>query len=359
MKSLSVIFAILFVAQIAFANEKLTPIVENGNLGYINSIGETIIKPVYSPKIQYQNIQIDQETFRIPIFDKLNHFSDGLAVVEKKKTFLYIPIYKESYVIDDQGDVKIQDLNGFISKFSSGVAVFEDHNTQMYGDSKIKKSLIDINGKVVIDKKYDEIFDFCEGTALIFDNGKYSYINTKDEKIFQNSFVWASCFFEGLAPASEDGIKFGYIDKKGNWAIEPTYDKTFRFSDGIAKVVIEGKIAYINKENEFINDKLFDYGTNFSDGFAAVSFNGEPYFISKDGKKLNNSKFESIDVFSEGLAPVKVNGKWGFINNNNEFVIAPEYNLVQGFKNGLALVVDKTGAKYINNLGKEIFKFDI
>lgn len=68
----------------------------------------------------------------------------------------------------------------------------------------------------------------------------------------------ADAFSEGLAAVGvdlpkEEGMqsaetRYGYIDKKGGWVIEPKYRDAFAFRDGLAKVEdTDRNIGYIDK----------------------------------------------------------------------------------------------------------------
>jgi len=52
---------------------------------------------------------------------------------------------------------------------------------------------------------------------------------------------------EGLI-SFQKGEKHGFIDKEGNEIIPCIYDSVEEFSDGLAKIKLDGKLGYINKE---------------------------------------------------------------------------------------------------------------
>jgi len=54
----------------------------------------------------------------------------------------------------------------------------------------------------------------------------------------------ASRFSDGLASVNVRG-KFGYIDRNGNFVIEPQFDAADSFSEGLALVLIDKKPVYI------------------------------------------------------------------------------------------------------------------
>ena len=45
-----------------------------------------------------------------------------------------------------------------------------------------------------------------------------------------------------------DNGKAGYVDEDGNWVIEPKFDFTWSFEDGIAKVELKRKSGFIKTD---------------------------------------------------------------------------------------------------------------
>ncbi len=89
----------------------------------------------------------------------------------------------------------------------------------------------------------------------------------------------------------------GFINGKGEWVIQPTYDKVRAFNAGLAPVN-EGK------EWGFINEK---------------------------GEKVIDIKYRDAEIYSDnGLAPVKEKKLWGFIDKTGKLVIPMEYDISAG-----------------------------
>ncbi|ENZ6116086.1 WG repeat-containing protein, partial [Campylobacter coli] len=65
---------------------------------------------------------------------------------------------------------------------------------------------------------------------------------------------------------------------------------------------------------------------DFSEGLAKVKLNGKYGFIDKSGKIIAKPKFDYGEYFSEGLAGVKLNGRWGFMDKNGKIVIEPKFD---------------------------------
>lgn len=67
-----------------------------------------------------------------------------------------------------------------------------------------------------------------------------------------------------------DTEKWGYIDKSGEWVIEPEYDDACVFSDGLGLVHSEDKgVGFVNAQGELVMSG-YTGATSFSEGVAFV-----------------------------------------------------------------------------------------
>ena len=154
----------------------------------------------------------------------------------------------------------------------------------------------------------------------------------------------------------------GYADLKGNIVIPQKFDSASPFSDGLARVSITikgenewdntSKYGFIDKSGNYIVEPKYDYdswngGTgSFSEGFAKVALKNEDGamqfgFIDKTGKEVIALQYEDARDFSNGVAPVKKDGKWGYINTAGETVLPFAYDETCG-SDGTCFVVGKT-----------------
>jgi hypothetical protein len=81
-----------------------------------------------------------------------------------------------------------------------------------------------------------------------FSNGmRAGYINRKGEIAVPDKFLRAMNFSEGLAAACVEGGYYGYIDTTGEFVIDPKYDSAGEFKGGIARVGIETRESAIRR----------------------------------------------------------------------------------------------------------------
>ena len=201
---------------------------------------------------------------------------------------------------------------------------------------------------------YDEVWVFSEGLAEVREDERSGFVNEAGDLVIDLRFKEASHFELGLAAFKDDNGKWGYIDKKGNAAIEAQFDDALAFQKdyGLAVAEIDGKQGFINPEGEWAIKPEFDYASGFSEGLSMV-FNYAPrndkVFLSEPRYSYINTKGETViklsdnvtsaGDFKNGLALVQINDeKWGYINQKGEWVIRPQFDDAEQFYEGEALV---------------------
>lgn len=290
--------------------------------------------------------------------------------------------------------------------------------------------------EVILSNAYDSATEFSEGLAAVgigeWWNRKWGFINTKGEQIISVQFENVGPFSEGLAqvgsivprgrdwggyidkdfdktrryaieprqtstllwsdgtedaPCSqglirwkEENGKYGFLNKQGDWAIEPIYDRAYHFSpDEIAAVKHHGRWGFINTRGEWVIEPRHGFTPTHIDWFFPTNgvvtipfgFYEELAPVTKNGKFgfINTRGDWIIDLtgrvrphmafgFTEGLAAVKSNGKYGYINKKAEWVVQPKYDLARPFSEGRAAVSTNGEKKwgFIDETGQEVIK---
>lgn len=147
-----------------------------------------------------------------------------------------------------------------------------------------------------------------------------------------------------LALVRKNGEQY-FIDRSSKVIRCPKADKVRSFSDGLARIKIDGMWAnYMNKNGSLTITLPYGHAEDFSEGYAAVAVDGAWGYINKTGKLVIRPNFEEVGIFSEGLARAKLNRSWGFIDTTGRWVIKPKplaetgYDFVMNFKEGKARV---------------------
>lgn len=132
-------------------------------------------------------------------------------------------------------------------------------------------------------------------------------------------------------------LKFGYIDKSGQFVIDPVFDSAHNFSEGLALVSFEGTKGYIDKTGEVVIILQYRYAHDFSEGLAAIMLDKKWGYINKKGTVVIKPQFESVNGFHEGMAGIQMNGKYGFIDKSGNIVVEPQFDWVNNFSEGIAI----------------------
>jgi len=197
-------------------------------------------------------------------------------------------------------DIYVDDVRRDDLSYSEGVRVVSLNGKYGYADE---------NGKIVIPPRFKDACSFSEGLAVVYvvmgkeeiSEGDWStsneiiksgFINHKGEYAIIPQFDRAFGFHNGIA-AIEIDSKWGFIDKTGTRFILPQFEDVeprWQFSNGLALVKSKGKWGYIDKRGYFCIPAKFDEAEPFSPTFSQhvlVKLNGELFFIDREGKRVN------------------------------------------------------------------------
>jgi hypothetical protein len=192
---------------------------------------------------------------------------------------------------------------------------------------------------------------------------------------------------DGPLEPREQGTKWGYIDRDGQFVIPPQFDEAGPFSEGLAAVEQNRHTGYIDTNGRFVVSPKYFSGGRFKEGFVWVvtrkPFNlfgtgeygvpifGKVTFIDRTGREMVRPFFvEQMGDFSEGLAAVRPGKTWGgcsekvgYINTTGEWGIKPQFDEARDFSEGLAAVNKGAGCHsggkwgYIDRDGKLAIPF--
>lgn len=227
------------------------------------------------------------------------------------------------------------------------------------------------------------------------DDGPWGFIDTSGQFAitprfdnYPNGYVYP--FADGLAMIEKAG-RFGYISHSGEIQIPPQFLDGIGFSDGMARVVIEGpcvyfpeggcgsmnprwiggqkgnpgtpcKFTYIDKKGQIITGRRFVGARDFSEGLAPVQERDQWGFINKQGAMAISPRFEDAWSFASGLTLIRAGKLYGFANREGHIQIAPSYVYAESFSEGLSVVsTDGKHYFYIDKEGKKAIKetFDL
>ncbi len=164
--------------------------------------------------------------------------------------------------------------------------------------------------------------------------------------------------------ANSDPIPYGggFCDRNKRIVIKPRFDRVGRFSEGLARVKLNGKWGFIDKTGREVIPQKYDDAWDFNEGMAAVNLNRKWGFVNASGQEVAALRYDVVHNFSEGLALVELNLKTGYIDKSGKEVIPLEYDSDRGLllengippvREGMALAIVKGKWGFLDKSGKQ------
>jgi WG containing repeat len=254
-------------------------------------------------------------------------FSEGLAAVNVSMG----TADKWGY-IDKSGKFVIQPQFAIAGPFSEGRAMVGIREADW--SDKYKWGFIDTQGQWIAKPQYQSVNEFSEGLASVLLNNKVGFIDLQGEIAIKPQFdpdgtggcasngrAGASNFSEGLAAVqlkgSVWGKEWGFIDRHGNWVIQPAFACAAPFSEGLALIGIREdqgawRYGYIDKTGAVVIKPQFSQASSFAGKLALVTtgMTEEEAFVK--GLESNKPKAEiekELEKFKQKYAYIDRTGK--------------------------------------------------
>lgn len=199
----------------------------------------------------------------------------------------------------------------FLGAFSDHYAPVKRNNRAGFINRKFKEYAM----------KYSFTGPFHNGVAAVRDmSGNWKFINQDFKYISSNSYDdivrddYGFCSEFGVSFVKKKGVYF-LVDLKGKRIGNLVFDDVRVFeSNQYAAVKVEEKWGFINKKGKWAIEPKFQNATSFSIGFGGVQKNGLWGFIDMKGNVVIEPQFSDVKPFSKsGIAPVCEGKTWHFI----------------------------------------------
>jgi hypothetical protein len=221
-------------------------------------------------------------------------------------------------------------MRGLVSLFLVGQLVFgcDIHLTMWMPDDDAdplfrferngKVGFIDATGRIVVQPKLpnDTTSSFHDG-LLSLGTSSGPFVDTKGKRVIGDKLDRIWDFSEGLAPALKDfgaSSPWGYVDRKGAWAISPRFPSSPRgtvsnFHEDLAAIETDGKTGYINHGGQFVVPQQFVEGSRFSEGAARIAVSGPcSYGDASPGscRRTDDCSLDATSKFFDGRAALSL-----------------------------------------------------
>jgi len=309
---------------------------QNGRVGFIDRTGKIVIPPKINARI------LD-----------VGDFSNGLARVEH-----------QGY-IDESGRFVIKNKLAW-EDFDDGVARIPEQSPSPHSEGRA--ALLDPTGRIIGRIPMLRTGRFSENLAAFTTEGRHGgqepgsfagryfpgpqgFRDKQGNVVIEPKFADVGPFRNGLARAALDGACHRATASNGQQGT-PTTGYANGCFGAPPDAVSSCKVGFLNKEGQFAIQPRFESAQDFQEQLAAVRIGGQWGFIDSSGAVVIQPQFEQVDSFREGLAGVKVDGKWGFIDASGKITIQPSFKEIEPFSDSMALIYQQAGASYIDRSGR-------
>lgn len=242
----------------------------NKRYGFINREGKILLEP------KYDKIQDFKGEYAIIVDNKKNGIVSikGNVIIEPKYDEIELPFSDFTYVKNGElwGVVKSDGSEIFapeyLEKFSfnsKGLSVAKKTGKYAFGVGA--SGVVNREGSVIV-KLTQGIVNYEPGHFFITTNDSKCYITDDDAKPISEEFDGfrqqiknrqSKYYVDGKIIAKKDG-KYGFIDINGNTLIPFTFDNiiTGGFSEGLCGVRVGSKWGYINEKGEYFIQPEFE-----------------------------------------------------------------------------------------------------
>jgi hypothetical protein len=285
--------------------------------GVINSENKTVVPLIYKSifnsgekgifivKDGADNVGLfsgnTQKLIVAPQYFEIESFSEGLAVVKKRK-----PDYGFAWgAVDVNGNIIIPVEYDYVGACNEGLINFQ----------KDKKSgFIDKTNKIIIPAMYGNFSGFSDGVAAvqILETGKYGYIDKTNKLVIDAVYEDANPFYGGFAVVAQ---KKGY-----------TLNKV-----GQKSTTVPAEWVVINKSGKKIQERSFDNVSSLNaGGMFIIESNGKKGTMNTQGMPILPMEYPDVTIDKDGYIIFKTidTKKYGMMGNTGTIIITPNYDYV-------------------------------
>jgi hypothetical protein len=194
--------------------------------------------------------------------------------------------------------------------------------------------------------------------AAVMLDGKWGFIDKAGEFVIQPSHAWVGCFFEGRAccsTSSNGDARPVLIQWRFDHGMTAEDGERFLFRYGQEPGVLpSNSLGYMNTAGKTVVPPQFVCAEPFKDGVARVATKEESGtgFIDVGGRAIGGLEFDGAANFQEGFAIVQVAGRFGAITLQGEYAVQPKFDYVWDFSEGLARVLVGEKVGFVNGTGE-------
>lgn len=209
-------------------------------------------------------------------------------------------------------------------EFNGGYGVAEKDDKFYIISKDGSENQVDISG-------LEDLRKFSEGLAPYRANGKWGFINTKGEVAIEAKYRTVGYMSDGFSWVKNEEGQVGFINSNGDLKIGFEYTAAKDFTDGVAQIRKGDNWVYLKEDGTTMTPPVADTYGKFSEGMAYFKTDGKVGFIDKEGKPVIKQQFDAVRDFQNGYAAAEVNDKWGVIDKSGNWVVKPQFDGLKDF----------------------------
>ena len=239
--------------------------------------------------------------------------------------------------IDAKGNFVIQPMFDHVTNFSCGYA-------RVMLSDEIK--FIDTKGKIQPTMSYDNASDFYYNYSTIQLDDRMGLLGTNLSLSIQPFYYYLGTMGDNglIAAMMDDDSKFQYVNAKGDVKIPAMFDSADDFNSGVAIIALGGKYGVINSKGDFTIQPTYKQRLwNMGEGLVGYNDNDKMGFMDANGNMIFPAMYTNLGVVNEGLISCQGKTKCGFLDTKGNIVIPEMYYAVDEFSEGCAWVQQSSG----------------
>lgn len=215
-----------------------------------------------------------------------------------------------------------------IQSFHSG------YSTTRIGD---RHFILDLAGNSIEIKGAIDLKDIMKGYATYREGDFFGIVDSTGQTVVEPKFLKIGTYINGFAWARDNTDKIGFINGKGEWIIEPRYDKAEN-PDGIYGVVTAaiGNDFYLNYADGYSVklENIYTVG-EFISGYAWARVGDQNGVINYNGEWIIPAKHKKITIMPGGTIGFRDGILWGAYNYSGDLLFEPTYIRLEEIHEGL------------------------
>jgi len=308
----------MFVMNAQKTEKSWARVYVNGKFGIITKSGVEIVKPTYdligSPNNKLVPVVNNGETFAInEIGQRLPYTPDS-----KGKAIPYMENGKWG-LKDNKGVTLAAPKYDYIGKFDGGMAPVALDN---------KMGLISDKGKEIVSPaRYNLIYDFDKGKAIVLQDSLFGLIDDKGVEVISPRYHRIQRI-KGSNYLIMQTSLWGVLNSNGQETVAPKYSAIFPCKDGY-QTFLNGKIGMLTDDGTLMFEPTYDEVGNKDNNVFIVVLEGRYGLLNKNGKQIFPPTYQYINNFDSGRALILRDDLWGIIDTDGKEIVAPQYNSIE------------------------------